>query len=366
MHPTTAALLAWYAACGRHLPWRCEVGPYRAWLSEAMLQQTRATTAIPYFERFTARWPTVTDLAAADLGEVLGAWAGLGYYRRARALHAAAGIVARRGGFPTTAAELASLPGVGPYCAAAIASIAFGEDIVAVDGNLARVGARLFGLDAPVDAGPGRAAVAEALASLLPPGRAGDFNQALMDLGALVCPPRRPRCDACPIAASCASFADGRQSERPRRRPRAAPRALRAVALLAERDGAVLLEQRPEGGLLGGLWGPPDLVLAPGETSEAGLARLVARIGLPTGRARYLGSVAHAFTHQRWEVDVYTMAVAPTPRAGRLRPLDGAADLPLSRLAEKLLAIRATGAAPAPPGARRGRPAARPRRGPPG
>jgi A/G-specific adenine glycosylase len=341
MHPTTARLLDWYARTGRDLPWRREVSPYRALLSEAMLQQTRVETVLPYFARFAARWPGVEDLAAATEEEILGAWAGLGYYRRARALHAAAQQIARQGGFPRTLEGLRALPGVGPYSAAAIGSIAFGLDALALDGNLARVGARLFAIEALVDAGPGRVAVAEHLGALLPAGRAGDFNQALMDLGAGVCLSGQPRCDACPIAADCRARAAGSQADLPRRTQRREPCAVRAVALVARRGEAVLLVRRPEGGLLGGLWGPPMLVLAEGEPTEAGLCRLAATLDTLAAPPQPCGGVVHVFTHQRWQVAVHRAALPPRrePRdeGERILPPGASEAPPLSRLAEKIL-----------------------------
>ncbi|MFH1465337.1 MAG: NUDIX domain-containing protein [Pseudomonadota bacterium] len=342
MHPTTVRLLAWYADFARDLPWRGEVSPYRALLSEAMLQQTRVETALPYFARFAARWPTVEALAAAPAEEVLGAWAGLGYYRRARALHTAAKQIVAQGAFPTTLEGLRALPGVGPYSAAAIGSIALGLDALALDGNLARVGARLGAIEAPVGVREARAAVADLMGGMLPPGRAGDFNQALMDLGATICLPRDPRCRECPLAADCRARAAGLEAQLPRRRPRKPPRAVRAVALVATRGLASLLVRRPAGGLLGGLWGPPTLVLEPGGTVEAGLVRLVEQVGGTTVPPRPCGEVLHVFTHQRWQVAVYALALTavrrPSAEDQRIAVPGTSEAPPLSRLAEKILA----------------------------
>ena len=342
MHPTTHRLLAWYDAEARDLPWRRAPTPYHTWLSEIMLQQTRVETAIPYYEAFLARWPTVAELARASLDEVLGAWSGLGYYRRARNLHRAAGQVAERGGFPDTAAGLRDLAGVGEYTAAAIASIAFGGDALAVDGNLRRVAARLAAIDQPVQAGAGDRQARAWLAARLPTGRAGDFNQALMDLGATICLPRSPRCDACPLRSDCAAQATGRQLELPVPAPRRAPRLVRAVALLAEREGALLLVQRPAQGLLGGLWGPPDGVLAPGEQAGAAARRLLSTLAgeLPEGPAA-VGEIEHVFTHQRWRIEVFAAGLPEgcSPDGARWwRPGQGEHP-PLSRLAERILEL---------------------------
>ncbi len=341
MHSTTRRLLDWYQTHGRDLPWRRDPTPYHTWLSEIMLQQTRVETVIPYYERFLVRFPTVEQLAAAPLDEVLGLWAGLGYYRRARNLHAAAAQVAALGAFPASEAGLRALAGVGDYTAAAIASIAFGCDAVAVDGNLRRVVARLAAIELSVQAGPGAARVRRWLEDKLPSGRAGDFNQALMDIGATVCSPRAPRCSACPLASDCQAHGQGLAELLPVTAPRAAPRPVQAVALLVVRDGALLLSQRPAQGLLAGLWGPPDRVVAEGETTQAALDALKAGIpGLAGGAVEPAGQVEHVFSHQRWcvQVSILTAQEAwsepPACRWWRPAQADGP---PLSRLAEKLL-----------------------------
>ncbi len=341
MHDTTARLLAWYERQARDLPWRREVSPYRTWLSEIMLQQTRVEAVIPYFERFLARFPTVEALAAAPLDEVLGLWSGLGYYRRARGLHRAAGQVVAQGAFPDTVEGLRRLAGVGEYTAAAIASIAFGRDAIAVDGNLRRVAARLAAIETSPAAGEGSRAVHDFLQGLLPSGRAGDFNQALMDLGATTCLPRRPRCQACPLASDCGALAAGRQEELPVASARKAPRPVAVVALLLEREGALLLVQRPPEGLLAGLWGPPERLETSEESGAACVAALASGLGLPGGPAPHpVGSVEHVFTHQRWRVRVYTLpapaAWSPPLEVRWWRP--GLEGPPLSRLAERLLA----------------------------
>lgn len=255
------SLLAWYDAQARVLPWRSPPGtpppePYRVWLSEVMLQQTTVAAVGPYFAKFLARWPTVLDLAAADDADVMAAWAGLGYYARARNLLACARAVAARGGiFPATEAELRELPGLGAYTAAAVAAIAFGERATVVDANVERVVARLFAIDAPLPAS--RKAIRARAEEITPAERAGDFAQAMMDLGATVCTSRAPRCLLCPLAESCAGRRQG--AERfPVKPAKAAKPQRRGQAYWIERSGAVWLVQRPGTGMLGGMRALPD------------------------------------------------------------------------------------------------------------
>jgi len=248
------ALLGWYDRHARRLPWRAPPGtpppdPYRVWLSEIMLQQTTAAAAGAYFERFVARWPTVTDLAAAPDADVMARWAGLGYYARARNLLACARQVAASGGrFPDTEEGLRALPGVGAYTAAAIAAIAFGRRAVVVDANVERVVARQFAVETPLPAA--RTQLRPLTDSLTPEDRAGDFAQAMMDLGATLCTPRRPNCLLCPVAASCRARAEGRAEAFPVKPPRKARPERRGQAFWIERNGEVLLVRR-EGRLQG-------------------------------------------------------------------------------------------------------------------
>lgn len=258
--PRAADLLAWYDLERRELPWRRDRDPYRVWISEIMLQQTQVKTVIPHYERFLERFPTVKDLAAAPMDEVLALWSGLGYYRRARQMHAAAREIASADGFPTTARELQDLPGIGPYTAAAVASIAFGEAVPVLDGNVERVLCRQLALEED----PKRSAVRKVLlgeaASLLDPRRPGDGNQALMELGATVCQPRAPRCGECPLAVGC----EGRESGEPERFPpprtrRKTERVAWSVALV-EQDGRALFFRRSrDSDLLAGLWELPNV-----------------------------------------------------------------------------------------------------------
>src|SRR5881628_546148 len=252
-------LLAWYDANRRDLPWRHTRDPYRILVAEYLLQRTRIASGTPYYERFVERFPTVRDLAAAPLDDVLAVWEGLGFYGRARNLHAAAqSIVQRHGGeVPRSYDDLASLPGIGPYTAGAVASIAFGIPVPAVDGNVVRVVARLFQIRENVTAGRVRRRIVEIAARLVSPERPGAFNQALMELGATVCTPMAPACESCPVERSCLARAAGEERELPiSTRPRS-PRSVTVVFGLVTANGRVLLVRRPKGRLLGGLWALP-------------------------------------------------------------------------------------------------------------
>lgn len=303
-----AALLRWYRRHARDLPWRRTRDPYRVWLSEVLLQQTRVQTAGPYYARFVRRFPTVQALAAAPLDRVLKAWEGLGYYTRARHLHRAARMLVRTcgGRLPESAAQWRRLPGVGPYTAAAVASIAAGEPVAAVDGNVRRVLARLFTVTASIDR-PATQAHLHVLAEWLLSRRCpGAFNQALMDLGAGICTPRRPRCEACPVRRWCAAAAVGQAERLPvRRRKRAVPRVTVAAGVVRCRD-RWLLVQRPATGLLAGLWGLPMVVVTDGRAPASVLRRHLRAaekqsviVGPP------LGVVDHVFSHRVWHVSVF-------------------------------------------------------------
>ena len=311
---TAQVLLDWYDRERRDLPWRVKArgrarraDPYLVWLSEIMLQQTTVAAAIPYYRRFVARRPTLAALAAARLEEVLAAWSGLGYYRRAHRLHATAQIVAERlgGAFPACEEELRALPGIGPYTAAAVAAIAFGAQTTPVDANVERVVARLFAVAQPL---PGaRQRIRRLARSLTPVRRAGDFAQALMDLGASECTPKRPSCLTCPLLRVCAAQAQGIQDLLPVRAAKAERPLRRGLAFLALREDAhLLLRRRPEAGLLGGLWEVPSSawLASPPPTAEVLREAPV--------RARWWrvpGHVAHTFTHFRLELSVYRALV---------------------------------------------------------
>jgi A/G-specific adenine glycosylase len=311
-----AELLAWYDEHQRDLPWRGRGGdadrPYRVWVSEVMLQQTRVEAVRPYFARWLRRFPDVQALAAAPLGDVLKQWEGLGYYSRARNLHAAARVVAERfgGRVPDDPNEFRALPGVGRYTAGAVMSIAFGRAEPVVDGNVRRVFARLGDDPAPADADLWALA-----AELVPGSRPGDFNQALMELGATVCTPRSPRCGACPLRERCAAFCAGTQAERPLPRKRAAIPHERTSVAIVERNGSLLLARRPVDTRLGGMWEFPAAVRGESETSAAGAERAL-REGLEmTGEAgACLGAVDHVFTHVRVTYDAVHCTVNGQPR----------------------------------------------------
>jgi A/G-specific adenine glycosylase len=308
---TVKSLLAWYEAERRDLPWRYgprkTANPYRVWLSEIMLQQTTVKAVIPYFQKFVARWPTVAALAAAPLEEVLQQWAGLGYYSRARNLKACAEAIVRDfdGEFPRSEAELLKLPGIGPYTAAAIAAIAFGEKATPVDGNVERVVSRLFAVRQPL---PGsKPEIRRLAATLTPQRRAGDFAQAMMDLGADICTPKKPSCLVCPVQQDCAASAQNLAEVLPLRAAKAARPTRFGMAFLVQReDGAVLLRQRPEAGLLGGMLEVPSTTWGetqPGKTDAMRSAPV---------RASWMpvtGIVVHVFTHFRLELVVYRALV---------------------------------------------------------
>ncbi|BBC72312.1 A/G-specific adenine glycosylase [Altererythrobacter sp. B11] len=311
-------LLAWYDGHARALPWRVPPGggaadPYRVWLSEVMLQQTTVAAVRPYFEKFTRLWPDVAALAAAPEEAVMAAWAGLGYYSRARNLIACARAVAARGGFPDTEEGLRSLPGLGAYTAAAVAAIAFGRRAVVVDANVERVVARLFLIEEPLPAA--RKPIRQAADTITPARRAGDFAQAMMDLGATICTPRNPRCLLCPLAPECRARMAGRQEELPVKPAKKQKPHRRGTAWWIVREGRVLLVTRPGEGMLGGMRALPD-----DGWSAAGDGT-----GTPPleGDWRSLGTVRHGFTH--FTLDLAVMAlegkVAANPPQGEWHPI---------------------------------------------
>ncbi len=276
-----ARLVRWFGAHRRDLPWRRARTPYTTWLSEIMLQQTRVCVVEGYFERFLARFPDVHALAGASEDEVLSMWSGLGYYSRGRNLHAAARTVALAGGFPTTAAGLRALPGVGPYTAAAVASLAFGEATAVVDGNVARVLSRLHDIEVPVDAAAGRALIAGFAQALVDTAAAaGPVNEGLMELGALLCTPKSPRCDACPWSDVCKAKARGTIGARPVKAPKRARTRLAVALALVFDDDHVWLEKRLERGLFGGLYAPPARELASRAGPAATVRALLAERGV--------------------------------------------------------------------------------------
>jgi A/G-specific adenine glycosylase len=311
-------LLAWYRVHRRDLPWRRTRDPYAIWISEAMLQQTRVEMVIPYWHRFLARFPDVEALATADADDVIAHWAGLGYYSRARNLHRAAQVVMERhgGAIPDDVDALRELPGVGRYTAGALASIAFDRPAPIVDGNVARVLARLFAIDAEVRSRAVQDRLWSEAEQLVRGAEPGAANQALMELGAMVCTPRAPRCGSCPWAAHCAARAQGRAEALPVRSRAAAVRRVEAVAVFLERHDRVLAVQRPHRGLLGGLWELPGGEMRGGEVPERAIARALREgIGLGLRAPEPLGAIEHAFTHRLLHLHVFRGRAG----AGRVR-----------------------------------------------
>lgn len=297
------ALIAWFEVHKADLPWRRSRDPYAVWLSEIMLQQTQVATVIPYFERFLARFSTVHDLAAAPLNDVLKLWEGLGYYSRARNLHRAAQVVVREfgGRIPATVEDLQTLPGIGRYTAGAIANFAFGQDAALLDGNVIRVFARVFDIADDIDQTATITRMWDLAEQLVPRGRAGVWNEALMELGRRVCSPRAPDCIACPIAAHCTAYQNGVQHERPfrSRRPRT-PHYDVTAAVTRRADGRILIAQRPPDGLLGGLWEFPGGKREAGESLADCLRREIREeLAIDIAVDRQIGTVKHAYTHFR-------------------------------------------------------------------
>ncbi len=347
------SLLAWYARAKRDLPWRRTRDPYAIWLSEVMLQQTRVETVVPYFERFLARWPTVSSLAEAPIDEVLAAWSGLGYYRRARMLHSGARAIADASAFPSNAEGLARVPGIGRYTAGAVASIAYGEAAPLVDGNVARVFARIFAMEEDLRSTRAVKRLWALATTLVDPRDPGSWNQALMELGATVCTPREPSCASCPVREACRARSRGLEGTLPRMKTKAPPRLQRRWALLlATRDDHVLLGQRHIEARFGGLWEPPMLdVASEQETLDQAAARLAALAGTEMSGAVRAGHVTHVLSHRRLEVSVLR-ARARTSRLIADRAAAegeyatfafvdprGLADRGISTLARKVLAL---------------------------
>lgn len=298
-------LCAWFEKSARDLPWRQKKrDPYAVWLSEVMLQQTRVDTVVPYFERFLKRFPDARSLAQASLDEVLHLWSGLGYYRRARELHAAAGEVVRRygGALPEEASELRTLPGIGPYTAGAIASMAFGKVEPLVDGNVSRVLARLFGVDEDIRSSAGSKKMWSIAARLVPKDKPGQFNEALMEFGATVCTPKDPHCLLCPARHLCSAFEEGKQLELPVVGEKASVPRVLMISFVLWHGADVLFARRSEGGLFGGMWEPPMIAAASLEDALSGLRDL----GIELGHHPFeeVGEVRHLLTHRELFVKV--------------------------------------------------------------
>jgi len=333
------ALLGWYTRNRRDLPWRATSDPYRIWVSEIMLQQTTVRAALPYYEAFLRRFPTLQALAEEPEDEVLAAWSGLGYYHRARNLHRGAQHVAERHGgtFPRTLEAALAVPGVGLYTASAILSIAYGVALPVVDGNVRRVLARLFALSGPEYRRDGP--FYNLAETLLDRGHPGDWNQAVMELGATVCTPRRPACPACPLREGCRARIAGRPEDFPEGRARRAPVDVTVAAALVQRDGRVLLARRPEGRLLDRMWEVPQTPLDPPENLDVA-RELKERYGLRIALGPLVVRARHAITHRRITLEGYRARLrSPLPESERFRwvTAEEAAALPVSSMTRKLL-----------------------------
>jgi A/G-specific adenine glycosylase len=326
-------LLAWYDQNARRLPWRAPAGvapdPYKVWLSEIMLQQTTVAAVKDYFVKFLAQWSTVEALAAAPLDDILKAWAGLGYYARARNLHACARVVAERHGgrFPGTEAELRELPGIGVYTAGAIAAIAFNRRAAAVDGNVERVIARLYAIETPLP--QAKPMIRENVLRLVPEDRPGDFAQAMMDLGATICTPRAANCLICPWTEPCHARQRGLADVLPRKGAKTAQPLRRGIAFWVEREGALLLRRRPEKGLLGGMMEVPSTTWT-GEQPR----RPLDSAPIDAQWRRNVGRIEHTFTHFHLELEIWR---AKEPMDSELRDAGDYRWVPMADLAGEAL-----------------------------
>ncbi len=316
----SSLLLAWYDSQKRSLPWRDHPDPYAVWVSEIMCQQTRVETVIPYFEKWMKQFPTVEALASASEQDVLNAWEGLGYYTRARNLHKAAKIVAGKfnGRLPRNLDDLRSLPGIGRYTVGAIASLAFKMDEPTLDGNIRRVFSRLFDLEEYADSPAGEKILWELTREYLPKGRAGDYNQALMDLGSMICLPKNPRCLFCPLMTICKARENGTQESRPVMKPKKQiPTYVHAVAVIVER-GRVLLSQRPADGLLGGMWEFPN-ARVDGDPDRELVKALRGATRLKVRKKEAMQVVQHAYSHFRVIVHPFKCVKVEIPKEKNLK-----------------------------------------------
>lgn len=341
-------LLIWYRRNGRSLPWRETKDPYRIWISEVMLQQTRVDTVIPYYQLFLKTFPTVDALAGAPLHNVLKVWENLGYYLRARNLHAAAKIIAEKfgGRIPDTIKEIRSLPGIGEYSAGAILSIAHGKALPAVDGNVRRILCRILGIRKPMDDARGQQQLQKLAAGLVPPRHPGDFNQALMDLGATICKARNPECLRCPLADLCQARKKDLQNALPiTRKSPAIPHRQAAAAVIRNAKGMLLAVQRPSSGLLASLWKLPGGFVEAGQDIKKCLKQSVKEeLGIAIRPGKYIASANHTYTHFRLTLHAYECRLL----MGDPRPLGcqnwrwvspaSLRKLPLSKVDRKILA----------------------------
>jgi A/G-specific adenine glycosylase len=336
------SLLAWYRANRRDLPWRRTRDPYGIWISEAMLQQTRVETVLDYWPKFLGHFPDIASLAAAREADVLAAWSGLGYYRRARSLREAArAIVERHGGeFPTDRASVLDLPGVGPYTAGAVLSIAFDQREPLVDGNVARVFSRLFAIEGELSSPESQRRLWQLATELLPPrSSSGEWNQALMELGAMVCTPRDPKCSACPLARHCAALAENKVAQLPRPKARPSPLDVDIEVLIVRRDGAWLFEQRPQSSArMAGLWELPTREVG----SPSGLFRPSWEPAGLFAAGRELSRLRHSITRHRITVQVregVLSAKSSLPAQFQWFEVRSAKKMALTGMAKKVLAL---------------------------
>ncbi len=341
------ALLDWFGRYRRDLPWRNTDNPYHIWVSEVMLQQTQVKKVVDYYEKFINRFPRVRDLADASLQDVLKVWEGLGYYARARNLHKASEVIVNEldGAVPTDYATFRKLPGVGDYSAAAVLSIAFNAPYAAVDGNIKRVLARLFLMEAPINDAKSAKLFQQKADALLDPNEPGFFNQAMMELGAVICRPQSPACLVCPVNLFCEAFHATQQAEFPKRREtKPPPEHHLVVGVIYNKAGEVLLTQRQLDGLLGGLWEFPGGQIAEGETAENACVRNLGEVvNLSVRNMRYLTRVRHAYTHFKIVVDVFRCdyedgeVVLNGPRDAKWVTVAALQDYPLPRATHKFL-----------------------------
>lgn len=313
--------MPWFAASARDLPWRRNRTPYRVWISEIMLQQTRVEQVVPYYRRWMKAFPSWSALARAPQSDVLKLWEGLGYYSRARNLHAAAKIIAGEyaGKTPVTAAELGKMPGIGPYTAAAIASLAFSADSAVVDGNVIRVLSRLFVFGGDTRSAAGKKQMQAWADDLLVKGRAGEFNESMMELGALICLPKNPKCAECPLQKICPAFAGGAPATFPvLKKKKKVPHIVVGAAVTMNRKGEVLLAQRKQNDMLGGMWEFPGGKQEPGETIEECIAReLKEELGIKIAVGEFFMTVHHAYSHFTMTMHVHRAKII----SGRPRPI---------------------------------------------
>ena len=299
-------LLKWYDGCRRDLPWRLNSDPYRIWVSEIMLQQTRVETVIPYYNQFMERFPDAASLAEASEAEVLSFWQGLGYYSRVRNLQAGVREVVERfgGKVPADLQSIRALPGIGEYTAGAILSMAYGKAEPAIDGNVLRVMSRFLMIEEPVDQGKTKQEMAKTVCEFLPADRPGDFNQALMELGALICIPKSPRCDNCPWQSGCLAFIFGQTDNLPKKRTKTASKPIWVLVGMIELEGRALVRLRPEKGLLAGMWEFPSVESDQPSSKEA-LIRHFQDMGISVGVEGEPRELRHIFSHRDWHMTIY-------------------------------------------------------------